>query len=213
MPPVERDEDNIPIIRPFGQGFMEDLRVKLPWYRSDITDGFHSKTVTVVLYIFWGSLANAVAFGAVLEDGTDSLMGPTETLMATATLGMLYPLMAGQPLTVMGATGPIAAYIIALKGLSDAIGVKFLPFYAWSGLFLSFFLFLGAMFSLSNAIRYVTRFSGELFSVLVSVIFIYQAVNYFVLLFIDDEGKLANDCVFIYSLGCPDSDLSTHICM
>jgi hypothetical protein len=30
---------------------------------------------------------------------------------------------------------------------------RLLPLYAWSGIFLSFFLFLGAMFSLSNAIR------------------------------------------------------------
>eukprot|EP00961_Rhodomonas_salina_P167373 2255369-Rhodomonas_salina.1 len=177
------EEEIVPLWAPFGKGLLHDLKTKLPWYASDIKDGFSSKAVITVLYLFWGALANAVAFGALLGENTDGYMGATETLLATAILGMLYPLMCGQPLTVMGATGPIAAYIIALRGIGEAVGVKFLPLYAWSGIFLSGFLFLGAMFSLSNAIRRVTRFTEELFSVLVSVIFIYQAINYFVTLF------------------------------
>eukprot|EP00961_Rhodomonas_salina_P279248 3772482-Rhodomonas_salina.1 len=168
---------------------MEDLRTKLPWYASDFTDALNSKAVITVLYLFWGALANAVAFGALLGDNTDGYMGATETLLATAVLGMLYPLLCGQPLTIMGSTGPIAAYIIALKGLGEAVDAKFLPLYAWSGIFLSGFLFLSAMFSLSNAIRKVTRFTEELFSVLVSVIFIYQAINYFVDLFAKSENS------------------------
>eukprot|EP00873_Tetraselmis_striata_P044276 jgi/Tetstr1/464540/TSEL_009297.t1 len=185
--PIERDEENIPIVRGFGKGFIEDLRIKLPWYWSDIRDAVHPKSITTILYIFWGALANAVAFGALLGEATEGAMGATETLMATAGLGMIYPLLCGQPLTVMGATGPIAAYIIALRRLGMMIGVKFLPLYAWSGIFLSIYLFLGAMFSLSNAIRLVTRFTEELFSLLISVIFIFEAVKYFYILFTDPD--------------------------
>jgi len=180
-------QHDIPLFRPFGQGFIEDLKTKLPWYSSDITDGFSIKTFITVLYLFWGAIANAVAFGALLGANTDGEMGATETLLATAALGMLYPLLCGQPLTVMGSTGPIAAYIIALRTLCISFGMKFLPLYAWSGLFLSFYLFLGAMFSLSNAIRKVTRFTEELFSVLISVIYIYSAMSYFITLFADEN--------------------------
>jgi len=187
LAPVVRDEDNVPLVRGFGKGFVEDLRVKMPWYLSDLKDAFHTKSITTILYIFWGALANAVAFGALLGDATEGYMGATETLLATAALGMLYPLLCGQPLTIMGATGPIAAYIIALRSIGVALGMNFLPLYAWSGLFLSVYLFLGSLFSVSNAIRKVTRFTEELFSVLVSVIFIYEACNYFVTLFINPE--------------------------
>jgi len=166
---------------------MNDLRRKLPWYLSDITDGFHLKTINTVLFLFWGSLANAVAFGSLIGENTDGEMGATETLVATASLGMLYPLLCGQPLTIMGATGPIATYIIALRTLGNAVGVKFLPLYAWSGIFLSFYMFLAAMLSLSNAILKITRFTEELFSVLISVIFIYSAINYFFNLFTDES--------------------------
>jgi len=185
---VHHEEDDIPLWRPFGVGLMEDLRTKLPWYLSDIKDGFDTKAIITVLYLFWGALANAVAFGALLGEGTEGYMGATETLLATAALGMIYPLLCGQPLTIMGATGPIAAYILALRGLGNAVGVKFLPLYAWSGLFLSGFLFLGSMFSLSNYVRKVTRFTEELFSVLISVIFIYSALNYFIGLFTDKDA-------------------------
>jgi hypothetical protein len=190
--PVVRDEHNVPLVRGFAKGIVEDLRVKLPWYWSDLKDAFHTKSLTTILYIFWGALANAVAFGALLGDATEGYMGATETLLATAALGMLYPLLCGQPLTIMGATGPIAAYIIALRSIGVSLGISFLPLYAWSGLFLSVYLFLGSLFSVSNAIRKVTRFTEELFSVLVSVIFIYEACNYFVTLFINPEGELHN---------------------
>ena len=87
--------------------------------------------------------------------------------------------------------GPIMAYIIGLRALGQQMGVNFLPLYAWSGIFLSFFLFMGAMFSLSNVIRKVTRFTEELFSVLISVIFVYQAINYFVGLFASSTNGMS----------------------
>ena len=101
------DEDDIPLWRGFGQGLFEDLKTKLPWYLSDFKDGFHSKSITTVLYLYWGCLANAVSFGSVLDDATEGYIGATETLMAAAVLGMIYPLLCGQPLTIMGPTGPI----------------------------------------------------------------------------------------------------------
>uniref|UniRef100_A0A0G4FM35 Bicarbonate transporter-like transmembrane domain-containing protein n=1 Tax=Chromera velia CCMP2878 TaxID=1169474 RepID=A0A0G4FM35_9ALVE len=187
MKPAGHEDDNVPLWRPFGQGFMEDLRNKLPWYWSDIKDGLRFKSLATVLYLFWGSIANAVAFGSVLGRATNGQIGATETLLATAALGMVYPLLCGQPLTIMGATGPIMAYIIALRTLCLGLGINFLAFYAWSGIFLSGFLFLGAMFSLSNAIKLVTRFTEELFSVLISVIYIYEGMFYFVQLFTNSE--------------------------
>uniref|UniRef100_A0A0G4G1R4 Bicarbonate transporter-like transmembrane domain-containing protein n=1 Tax=Chromera velia CCMP2878 TaxID=1169474 RepID=A0A0G4G1R4_9ALVE len=207
------EEEHIPLWRPFGVGFIEDLKNKLPWYWSDIKDGFGLKTPATVMYLFWGCIANAVAFGSVLGAATDRQIGTTETLLATAALGMLYPLLCGQPLTIMGATGPIMAYIIALRGLCTVMEINFLPFYAWSGIFLSCFLFLGSMFSLSNAIKIVTRFTEELFSVLISVIFIYNGMFYFFALFSNADvshgqakaGILVGLLTFFVALSIRDS--------
>ena len=184
----EHVQESLPFWRPFGQGLMEDVRKKLPWYWSDIRDGLALKTITTVLYLFWGSIANAVAWGSFLGEATDGYIGATETLLAAAVLGMIYPLLCGQPLTIMGPTGPLCLFMVALKDIAKAAGVKFLPLYAWSGIFLSIYLFLTAMFSLSNIIRKVSRFTEETFSLLISVIFIYSAVEYFVMLF-DNKDK------------------------
>jgi len=187
--PAKFDDDfeRIPLCVPCGWGLAEDIKRKAPWYWSDFRDGFSWKCLSTVLYLFWGCIANAVAFGSVLEAGTGGEMGAAETLIGTAVFGILYPLMCGQPLTLMGATGPIVSYIITLKALGSVVGAKFLPFYAWSGIFLSGFLFFTAMFSVSNLIKTVTRFTEELFSVLVSVIFIKEGLQYFVDLFMKTD--------------------------
>eukprot|EP00961_Rhodomonas_salina_P295954 3935915-Rhodomonas_salina.1 len=65
------EEEHIPFFAPFGKGFIGDLKEKLPWYFSDIKDGFNLKVIITVLYLFWGVIANAVAFGSLLGDNTD----------------------------------------------------------------------------------------------------------------------------------------------
>ena len=64
-------EEHIALFGPFGKGLLDDLKTKLPWYCSDFTDGFQIKTIITVLYLFWGAIANAVAFGALLGANTD----------------------------------------------------------------------------------------------------------------------------------------------
>ena len=47
--------------------------------------------------------------------------------------------------------------------------------YAWTGLWSSLFLYLAAFFSTSNVVDYFTRFTDDIFSTLISIIFIYEA--------------------------------------
>ena len=117
-----------------GEAAMEDLKTKLPWYNSDITDGSRSRTSSPCCTSSGASSRmrlRSVRFSGPSPDGE---MGAT-ILLATAVLGMLYPLLCGQPLTILGS-------IIALRTLGNAIGVKLLPLYTCSVLFLSLYLFL-----------------------------------------------------------------------
>jgi hypothetical protein len=66
------------------------------------------------------------------------------------------------------------------------------------------------MFSLSNVIRKVTRFTEELFSVLISVIFIYQALNYFVGLFTSSTNGKSTFSVNAYH-DVPSSNTNTCV--
>ena len=62
---------------------------------------------------------------------------------------MAYALLAGQPLTIVGSTGPVLAFISALYKLAKLADLPFLPVYAWTGLWTSGFLTLYSLYSLS----------------------------------------------------------------
>jgi hypothetical protein len=55
--------------------------------------------------------------------------------------------------------------------------VPFLPLYAWTGLWTAGFLGLSALTSTSNIVKNLTRFTDEIFSVLISAIFLLEAVT------------------------------------
>ena len=78
-------------------------------------------------------------------------------------------------MALLGPTGPGVAFTVALYGVSAQLGVAFLPFYGWVGLWTALLLALGALTSASNVLKFFTRFTDETFSALVSVIYIVEA--------------------------------------
>jgi hypothetical protein len=74
---------------------------------------------------------------------------------------MVYALFSGQPLTIIGSTGPILAFIAALFSMSTYASLPFLPLYAWTGIWTSGFLVLCSLRSVSNLVKYLSRFTDE----------------------------------------------------
>lgn len=170
-------KEPVRIVEGFGKGLWTDIQTKLPHYSSDISDGFRVKTLSSTFFLFFACLAPAVAFGGLLSLATGGTMGTMEAVGATALGGIIYALFAGQPLTIIGTTGPLLAFLKVLHSACAARGLPFLPVYAWVGLWSSLFLYLSAFFSLSNLVEYFTKFTDDIFSSLISVIFIFEAVK------------------------------------
>mmetsp|Transcript_76116 Transcript_76116/g.152934 ORF Transcript_76116/g.152934 Transcript_76116/m.152934 type:complete len:409 (+) Transcript_76116:1-1227(+) len=59
--------------------------------------------------------------------------------------------------------------------MAAAARVPFLPLYAWTGLWTSALLAACSLRSVSNAVKYLSRFTDEVFANLISFIFIYEA--------------------------------------
>ena len=59
---------------------------------------------------------------------------------------------------------------------ADSIDVEFLPFYAWTGVWIGVLSIILASFDVACVIKHVTRFTDEIFSALISVIFILSAI-------------------------------------
>lgn len=168
---------SVKIVEPFGKGLSEDIKRKSPYLWSDFKDGLRIKSLSSTFFLFFACLSPAVAFGGLLSVSTGGLMGTVEAVGATAVGGILYALFSGQPITIIGTTGPLLAFLKVLYSACASRGIPFLPVYAWTGLWSSLFLYMSAFFSTSNLVEYFTKFTDDIFSSLISVIFIYEALR------------------------------------
>ena len=83
--------------------------------------------------MFFASIAPALSFGAFLYDKTEGHLGVTEVLFATAICGIFYAIISGQPLVVVGVTGPISIFLSTIYTITKALNMPFVPFIAATG--------------------------------------------------------------------------------
>lgn len=162
--------------RLFG-GIIDDVKRKAPHYVSDFKDGLHSNVAGTTLFLYFAALANAIAFGALTGLLTGNQIGITEMLVVTAVGGILFALFSGQPLTILGGTGPITIFTGMLYITCQQMNISFLATYAWVGIWSGLILLICAFTDASALMKYFTRFTDEIFAALISVIFIVEAVK------------------------------------
>jgi mannitol/fructose-specific phosphotransferase system IIA component (Ntr-type) len=198
VPPVKKPiPDGLAYTGRLFGGIRGDVARRLPHYWSDFKDGLHSKCVGSTLFLFFACLAPAVTFGGVMAAETGGLIGAVEMITATAVCGVIYALLAGQPLIVLGGTGPMLVFTAILYQLCTLLNIEFLPAYAWVGLWSMLFVVLLAVTDASCLMRYFTRFTDETFSALISLIFIYQAVLALAALFQESDEGLSHDTALL----------------
>ena len=162
--------------RLFG-GLIKDIQRRAPHYVSDFTDGLSTKSLASVFFLFFACLAPAVAFGGLLSVLTEGAIGAMEMIVATALCGTVYALFSGQPLTILGSTGPVIIFMGILYSLCDSLGLPYLPTLACVGLWTTVFLVILAVTDACSWIHYFTRFTDDTFAALISVIFIVEALK------------------------------------
>ncbi|CAE6945319.1 Slc4a1 [Symbiodinium sp. CCMP2592] len=161
-------------------GLRLDLRRRAPLYGSDWTDAFKAenlqKSVSSILYLFIAALAPAITFGSRFLDGTNGQFGVLEMIMSTCVSGLLFSTFSGQPLSILGATGPFLAYSLVVYDLAGAMELEFLPYYFWVCMWSSVFTILVAVFDLCALMKHVTMFSEDIFAGLISLIFVIDGI-------------------------------------
>ncbi len=158
------------------EGLRGDLRRRLPFYVDDFKKGAHPKVLASILFLFFACLANAVAFGGLTGLVTGGEIGTVEMIIATAVGGIVFAIFSGQPLTILGGTGPIVIFTGLLYAACEQLGLPFLPTYAWVGLWSALFMMILSVINASALMRFFTRFTDEIFAALIAVIFIVEAV-------------------------------------
>ena len=111
---------------------------------------------------FIAALAPAITFGSRFLDGTNGQFGVLEMIMSTSISGLIFSTFAGQPLSILGATGPFLAYTLVVYDLAIAVDIEFMPLYFWTCMWCSVFTILVAVFDLCALMKHVTMFSEDI---------------------------------------------------
>ncbi|XP_041089687.1 electrogenic sodium bicarbonate cotransporter 4-like isoform X2 [Polyodon spathula] len=161
----------------FCGGLYLDMKRKLHWFPSDIYDGIHIQSISAILFIYLGCITNAITFGGLLGDATDNYQGVMESFIGTAMAGSVFCLFAGQPLIILSSTGPILIFEKLLFDFSKGNDIDYMEFRLWIGLHACLQCLVLVATDASFIIKYITRFTEEGFSTLISFIFIYDAIK------------------------------------
>ncbi|KAK1745019.1 bicarbonate transporter [Skeletonema marinoi] len=164
---IEADDKDPPLFEGLLKGITRDYKMRLPLYKSDITDGLNTQCLAAICFLFFACLSPAIGFGSLFGAVTNGAIGTMEMVSSTA-----------MSLTIIGSTGPVLAFVAALVQLADKMGLPFLPLYAWTGIWTSAILFLSSITSASNLVKYLTRFTDEIFSTLISFIFVVERAEH-----------------------------------
>ncbi|XP_037114730.1 electrogenic sodium bicarbonate cotransporter 4 [Syngnathus acus] len=161
----------------FCGGLYLDIKRKLPWIPSDFYEGFHIQSISAVLFIYLGCITNAITFGGLLGDATDNYQGVMESFLGTALAGSVFCLLGGQPLIILSSTGPILIFEKLLFEFSKNNNIDYMELRLWIGIHSCLQCFILVATDASYIIKYMTRFTEEGFSSLISFIFISDAIK------------------------------------
>ncbi|XP_067433706.1 anion exchange protein 2b isoform X4 [Thunnus thynnus] len=172
LTPMKKSDDPLERTgRPFG-GLIRDVRRRYPKYISDFKDALNSQCMAAVIFIYFAALSPAITFGGLLGEKTEGLIGVSELIVSTSVQGVIFCLLGAQPLLVVGFSGPLLVFEEAFYSFCKANEMEYLTGRVWIGFWLIVIVIVTVAFEGSFLVRFVSRFTQEIFSFLISLIFI-----------------------------------------
>uniref|UniRef100_A0A8C3S548 Solute carrier family 4 member 11 n=1 Tax=Chelydra serpentina TaxID=8475 RepID=A0A8C3S548_CHESE len=166
-----------------GKGIFDDIARRFPVYALDFTDGIIGnnkaigKYITTMIFLYFACLLPSIAFGSLNDENTGGVIDVQKTIVGQCIGGLLYALFSGQPLVVLLTTAPLALYINVIRGICDDYSLDFSAFYAWIGLWNSFFLVLYSLFNFSLVMKLFKRSTEEIIALFISITFVLDALK------------------------------------
>ncbi|XP_073442860.1 solute carrier family 4 member 11 isoform X2 [Dendrobates tinctorius] len=166
-----------------GKGIFDDIARRLPVYHLDFTDGIIGKNkaigkyTTTAIFLYFACLLPSIAFGSLNDENTRGVIDVQKTIIGQGIGGVIYAVLAGQPLVVLLTTAPLAIYIKVIVGICDDYDLDFKAFYAWTGLWNSCFLILYSLFNCSMLMKLFKRSTEEIIALFISMTFVLDALK------------------------------------
>uniref|UniRef100_A0A669EYU7 Anion exchange protein n=1 Tax=Oreochromis niloticus TaxID=8128 RepID=A0A669EYU7_ORENI len=162
--------------RLFG-GLVLDIKRKAPFYWSDFKDGLSLQCVASFLFLYCACMSPVITFGGLLGEATEGRISAIESLFGASMTGVAYSLFAGQPLTILGSTGPVLVFEKILFKFCKDYDLSYLSLRTCIGLWTALLCLLLVATDASSLVCYITRFTEEAFAALICLIFIYEALE------------------------------------
>ncbi|XP_027884927.1 solute carrier family 4 member 1b (Diego blood group) [Xiphophorus couchianus] len=162
--------------RPFG-GMIRDIKRRYQYYKSDLTDALNAQALAAIIFIYFAALSPAITFGGLLADKVDNMMGVPELLISTSIQGIIFCFVAAQPILVIGFSGPLLVFEEAFFAFCKSQDIEYIVGRVWVGVWLVIIVVIIVAFEGSFLVRYISRFTQEIFSILISIIFIYETFS------------------------------------
>ncbi|XP_071757262.2 solute carrier family 4 member 1b (Diego blood group) [Centroberyx gerrardi] len=159
--------------RPFG-GMIRDIKRRYQHYKSDITDALNAQVLAAVIFIYFAALSPAITFGGLLADKVENMMGVSELLISTSIQGIIFCFVAAQPVLVIGFSGPLLVFEEAFFAFCKSQDIEYIVGRVWVGVWLVIIVVVIVACEGSFLVRFISRFTQEIFSILISLIFIYE---------------------------------------
>uniref|UniRef100_A0A674B557 Anion exchange protein n=1 Tax=Salmo trutta TaxID=8032 RepID=A0A674B557_SALTR len=161
----------------FFGGFFMDIKRKAPHYLSDYTDALSLQCLASFLFLYCACMSPVITFGGLLGEATEGRISAIESLFGASMTGIAYSLFAGQPLTILGSTGPVLVFEKILFKFCKDYDLSYLSLRACIGLWTAFLCLVLVATDASSLVCYITRFTEEAFASLICIIFIYEALE------------------------------------
>lgn len=165
------------------RGIKNDLRGRLTCYKQDWTGGLTAgfRILAPTIYIFFASAIPVISFGEQLERNTDGILTAVQTLASTSLCGIIHSIIGGQPLLILGVAEPtVIMYTFMFNFAKERPDLGRELFLAWTGwvcVWTAILLFLLAILGACSIINRFTRLAGELFGLLIAMLFMQQAIK------------------------------------
>ncbi|KAA6408254.1 MAG: HCO3- transporter family [Lasallia pustulata] len=154
-------------LRP-GRGIYHDIERRLPYYKSDIVDGFTYRMLAATVRMYFVNVLPALAFQLDMNHNTGGFYGINEALFSSALACMVFSTMAAQPITIVGITGLISLFHYTIYDIVKLHDVTLYPrFMVWVRIWAAISHWVTALCNLCDYMRFVTEFSSNTFAMYV----------------------------------------------
>ena len=155
----------------FWTGIKQDFDARWPLYADDWKVDNYLTVFNATIYAFVIQLIPALIFAELMDRETEGNLATAEVLLSSGIMGIIYALFAGQPLVIMGITGPVAVLLGTSYSLTKTFDAEYFPFFFWICLWAGILHIISALIGLVHLVWSVTPFTSQIFELFIAITF------------------------------------------